>query len=145
MISVGSINEIKIDNFDEIWLCVNSVSSIPDLQNISKVKWIPQLAPDDKLFSWYKEQKKKNKWNASRFQQYYVPWFLKLVSESSEARRLLNYLVEESSRKDIYVCCFCTNEDEETCHRSILWGVLFNKKANIEKCPLHYQKYKLVD
>ena len=144
MISFGSIDEIKIADFDEIWLCVNSISSLSiNLLESPKVMHVPELAPDNTLFSWYRNRKRRNEWNIESFQQYYVPWLLKSFSENSESKQLLEQLVAESSRKDIYICCFCT--EEEICHRSILCGVLYNKGAKVEYCPLQYQKYKLID
>ena len=65
MIYFRAIQDIKTDifnqDFDEIWFCVNSIRSVSDLlHKTPKIKWIPELAPDDKLFSWYKERKNNN-------------------------------------------------------------------------------------
>lgn len=99
---------------------VDSIQSM--FSTYQNVYHVPELAPDEELFTWYRKKVKDGEWNQKVFDEYYVPWFLKIMEHNREAQEKLDALKKLSEEKDIILCCFCENED--MCHRSIIKRIL---------------------
>ena len=83
-----------------------------------------------------------DKWDKDHFDQYYVPEFIKNIQSNTEAQNLLKELVGLSFEKKVMLACFCPEEKEQICHRSIVAGLLLNLGAEVE-CREDYSKYHL--
>lgn len=134
-IYIGNFADVN-NSYDEVWAIVRSISKAPSNKGI-EVKWQPVLSPSKQLFYWYLNQKNKGLWNKEMFKQGYVSTFLKEM-KGAEQRNMLNYLYKVSNKKSILLICFCN--DEFTCHRSIVAGLLQGAKANV-KHPKDYSEY----
>ena len=58
--------------------------------------------------------------------------------QREDSKKMLQVLLSESKKKEL-VTFFCT--EESLCHRSIVAGILYNMRCDIE-CKLDYEKYK---
>ncbi len=131
---IGNFQDIN-DSYDEVWAIVRSLNKAPNIK--TNIRWMPILSPSQGLFYWYLNQKNKSLWNNHMFKEGYVPTFLKEM-KGTEQRKALNYLYKKSSQQSILLVCFCN--DEATCHRSIIAGMLQGVKANVQH-PKDYSKY----
>lgn len=141
MITIGNIFHTNPAEFDEVWIICFSVAEIQELFAIKNVRHVPELAPREELFWIYRTMVHANQWNKSSFEKYYVPRFLKDIQNSSSIK-LLKKLVSLSKKEDIRLACFCTDEEEHLCHRSIVAGILFHMGADIE-CKEEYRVYRI--
>ncbi len=141
MIKLCNTSKIKESDFDEIWVITRSANKLPlALANNPKVKVVPDLAPETKLFFQYLEWKKNGNWCYELFKSNYVPEFIREINQNPKSLQLIDELVTKSNTTNIALVCFCTTE--YMCHRSIIGGILLNKGANIE-CNVLYEKYRL--
>lgn len=139
MIKLENVKKMNIDEYDEVWSIVRSDKNvIPRVKfsekYITTVNNIPTnyLSPSYSLFSWYCQEQKAGRWNKEKFFNEYVPKFIKeLKNNYSVTRLLLNELYKRDKEgKRIALICFC--ENETTCHRSIIGGILQGVKANVK-------------
>lgn len=143
MIYIGNILKTELSRFDEIWVICRSVGELRAMFNTHKnVLHIPELAPSEKLFKYYRELVHWGKWDKKHFDAYYVPEFLNDLQNNVDARKLLQNLVSFSKEKDVLLACFCPEEKEQICHRSIIAGILLNMGANVV-CAQEYCMYRL--
>jgi uncharacterized protein YeaO (DUF488 family) len=131
MIYLGNIREIKDDM--ENWLIVRNVKSLP-----KHTVWVPDLSPSKELFYRYRQAANAGQYNKKWFDENYVDKFLVDMIKDPESIKLLDSLYQQSFNKDIRLACFCS--DENTCHRSIVGGMLLGAGANIT-CSNDYAKY----
>lgn len=119
--------------FDDVWSIVRGYS-------FSGTKRVPELSPDDDLFSDYNSWRYNHSWDGNKFRNEYLPRFLNDVN-SSEARNALNKLVKaDKDGKNIALLCYC--DDETLCHRSIVAGILQNAGVQVEtETGLDYSEY----
>lgn len=130
---MNQISNICTLDYDEVWWIVRSPDSPPQ-----KEKLVQSLAPSRELFLIYREAFHTEQFGSEFFQTIYVPQFIAELSQNEEAAADLNYLCQESSRKNIVLGCYC--EDDSLCHRSIIAGILLGMGAEIQTDP-EYRKY----
>lgn len=131
----------SLERYDEVWFITRDASQVQDfLDAHEKVKLRAALSPQPELFRAYRALAEQGRWDQTAFDRFYVPRFLKDLSENPEGLALLRELKERSAQKEIALACFC--EDERMCHRSIVGGILRNMGASID-CAEVYGKYKL--
>lgn len=102
------------------------------------IKNIPQwnaLSPSYGLLKTYLELKKAGNWNQQTFDNIYVPRFLKEMKTYHQQD--LIELYEQAKKQDLVLCCYC--QHEETCHRSIIAGLM--QGAGIKVAGKDYSKY----
>lgn len=133
MITIGRISDIDAQLYDENWLIVRSLKSLP-----AGAVHRPELSPSRSLFFKYLDVKKIGQFNEPWFQQVYVPTFLKELIQDRQNFLLLDQLYRDSFTKNILLACFCT--DETLCHRSIVAGLLAGAGAQIT-CNPAYKTY----
>lgn len=125
MIKVTSIQHIKDEPCDEVWMIVRSLK-----HRVRNAKQVKALSPSSELFSKYLRLKKAGEWSSETFDEAYVPVFLAQMKEK-EARDALNYLYsQDKAGKTICLACFCP--DEHLCHRSIVAGLLQGCRCNVK-------------
>lgn len=88
------------------------------------------LSPNDKLFSWYAAQHKAGTWGPGGFRETYLPEFVSQMRYDARAKNVLNWLAGmDKAGENIELDCFCN--DETTCHRSIIAGMLQGAGARV--------------
>lgn len=141
MIRVGRICEIKACGEDadgwENWMIVRSPDELP-----AYACHVPQLSPSVELFKMYREAFHAGRYNQKYFDEIYVPRFLSELSENREALSLLEMLCETSQRKNYFLACYC--EEEASCHRSIIAGILSGMGAQILTNPSYEKYYRML-
>lgn len=116
--------------FDEQWAIVRHVKSLSIRSGIMQHT---ALAPSEELLY-------NTKINHINFQEEYVPRFIEELAHREAAIQALNSLwKKDRNGKNIALICFCT--DEETCHRSIVGGILQGAKAHVEGLTKDYSAY----
>lgn len=120
-------------SYDENWMIVRSAKNIPEY-----AKQVVDLSPSTDLFFKFRKAANNNEFNDKWFESVYVPQFIKELKNNDNAIKLLAQLWDDSKSKNIYLCCFCSNES--ICHRSIIAGILLGSGAQIE-CNKEYIKY----
>lgn len=132
MIKIVNIKQMPIPNFEN-WAIVRS------FKGKTEVQWHPELSPSPSLFNWYLELKERGEWNEDTFVSEYLPTFLKEIAESPAARQALNtlYFADKEGR-NVALGCFC--EDEVSCHRSIVAGLLQGVGCNVQ-AEADYTRY----
>lgn len=115
MVSIGSFKDIS-DKYDEVWLIVRSLKSMPNC-NIP-VYHVPVLSPSPELFQCYLSWRDAGCWNKNTFETQYKPRFLKEM-ESPEASGMIGILKERAQNKHILLACYCPGD--EMCHRSLVY------------------------
>ena len=138
MIKIGCISQINLDDYDEVWWIVRSPQKEPENE-----KHVPELSPSRELFKEYRHVYHAGRFNEEYFQTVYGPQYLRELAVNKQAMRMLNSLHEESSRKNIILCCYC--ESELLCHRSIVAGILLGMGAGIETNVEYKKYYKLLE
>lgn len=124
-----------LSQYDEVWAIVRSVKNLnPEIRQVT------DLSPSTKLFYEYLNLKKAGNWNQKTFAEIYLPTFLHELKENSAVvNPLLNYLYNaDKKNKKIALVCFC--DDESTCHRSIIAGLLQGVGSNVS-CSTDYSAY----
>lgn len=143
MLYIGNILKTEPSGFDEVWVICRSVGELSDMFAIYKnIVHIPELAPSGALFKWYRGLVHLGEWDKKHFDEYYVPEFLKDMQNNIDAQKLLKKLVDLSFEKEVVLACFCPEEKEQICHRSIVAGILLNMGANVS-CDQEYGRYHL--
>lgn len=113
---------IQENQITEVWMIVRSLKALPNIPGVT-VYHVPQLSPSPELFHKYCNEEKAGRWNEEAFQSWYVPQFIKEMTEVPEARMALNKLYNAVKKKNIAIVCYCMNED--LCHRSIVLGLMY--------------------
>lgn len=141
MITLGSFKDIS-DEYDEVWLIVRSLKSIPYVPN-TQVFHVPALSPSPELFQGYLTRRDIGTWNGDMFERWYVPQFLKEMHGEVQ-RASLNNLYYKAQSKHILLACFCP--DEKLCHRSIVCGLLqgVGVITSADDYSRYYKMYKEV-
>lgn len=123
MIVIANINDVNLNDFDEVYVCMRSVDTISNNIIYSKnVFHLPELSPSKELFLWHHNLKKNFQWTEKVFKEQYVPKFLNEM-KSEEAIKAMNHLIKRSNEGlKLAVCCSCARQD--LCHRSILAALL---------------------
>lgn len=110
----------------------------------SPIKYVEQetaLSPSWDLLRTYMDLKNEGKWNKEAFQSIYVPQFLREVKGNPDAIARLNWMWKRDRQGcSIEAACFC--EDEDTCHRSIVAGLLQGTGCNaLTQTGTDYSEY----
>lgn len=136
MIKTGCISQINSDDYNEVWWIVRSPQREPENE-----KHVPELSPSEGLFKEYRRVFHARKFDEEYFQTIYVPRYLQELAVNKQAIHMLNFLHDESLRKNIVLGCFC--ECERLCHRSIVAGILLGMGAEIETEVKYLKYYKM--
>lgn len=143
MIYLGNVWTTVPGEYDEVWVICRSVQELSGMFNTHKnVIHVPELAPSDRLFKHYRSLVHAGEWDKKHFEECYVPEFMENLQNSNHAHLLLQSLVSLSYEKKILLSCFCAEELEHMCHRSIVAGILINMGAKVV-CSDEYAKYRL--
>ena len=143
MISIGNIFKTDPAEFDEVWVICFAVDELRSLfEDLDNVLHVPELAPQEGLFKEYRSMVHSGQWNKQAFAECYVPRFLIDIQTSEASMKQLRALVSASGEKNIRLACFCPDEEEAICHRSIVAGLLLNMGACVE-CSEDYRVYRL--
>lgn len=143
MISIGNIFKTNPAEFDEVWVICFAVDELRSLfEDFDNVFHVPELAPKESLFKEYRSMVHSGQWNEQSFKRCYVQKFLNDIQSSEAAMKQLRALVAVSEDKNIRLACFCTDDEEGICHRSIVAGLLLNMGACVE-CSEDYRIYRL--
>ena len=143
MISIGNIFKTNPAEFDVVWVICFAVDELRSLfEDFDNVLHVPELAPKESLFKEYRSMVHSGHWNEQAFEECYVPRFLKDIQTSEAAMKQLRALVAVSGDKNIRLACFCPDDEEGICHRSIVAGLLLNMGACVE-CSEAYRVYRL--
>lgn len=140
MISIKSISNINYEDYDKIFAIVRNMKN--------KNEHIAQanvLSPSYDLLNTAKSLEKDGMWNKDTFNSVYVPRFIEELRSSEAAKKAFDYLVGmDAEGHNVALGCFCVNED--TCHRSIVGGILkgMGAKVSFEKEDNDYEKYYAV-
>jgi len=124
-VRVTSFRGVKENEYDQTIAIVRSMKT--------ESPWINQcahLSPSTDLFYWYLDEKKNGRWNQEKFDNEYVPRFIKEISENANAKDALDtvYALQKND-KQVALLCFCP--DEKMCHRSIVAGILQGMGAKV--------------
>lgn len=140
--NVYNVIHHTLDRYDEVWFITRDASEVQGfLDTHNKVVLHDELSPQPDLFRAYRERAKAGCWDRAAFDTFYVPQFLKDLSDNQVGLSLLQELKKNSEDSEIALACFC--EDESVCHRSIIGGILLNMGATIA-CSEEYKKYCIV-
>lgn len=140
---IGNVFKTNPMEFDEVWVVCYAVSELESLfTSYHNVRHVPELAPSPELFKEYRRLVHSGKWDKHSFHEIYVPRFLNDIEASNTSMKKLRELVSLSSEKNIKLVCFCPDDLEQICHRSIVAGLLINMGASIE-CDEAYSIYCL--
>lgn len=121
MISIGNIFKTNPAEFDEVWVICFAVDELRSLfEDFDNVLHVPELAPKESLFKEYRSMVHSGHWNEQAFEECYVPRFLKDIQTSEAAMKQLRALVAIGGDKNIRLACFCPDDEEGICHRSIV-------------------------
>ena len=143
MISIGNIFKTNPAEFDEVWVICFAVDELRSLfEDFDNVFHVPELAPKESLFKEYRGMVHSGQWNEQSFKRCYVQKFLNDIQSSEAAMKQLRALVAVSEDKNIRLACFCPDDEEGICHRSIVAGLLLNMGACVE-CSEDYRIYRL--
>lgn len=112
----GSFSAIKPDAYDEIWLIVRGLKSMPK-NPVGNIYHVPLLSPSKPLWYHYLDLKKAGNWNRDTFMGDYAPRFLNEMLQP-EAYAKLKELHEKTKTQAILCACYC--RDEDLCHRSLV-------------------------
>lgn len=126
MILVKNIRDIEVGLCDETWAIVRSMK-----QKSQHIKQVVDLSPSWDLFKKYRDMSEKGEWGKEEFENIFVPQFLNELDTNVEAKNLLNYLYRaDRDKKIIGLVCYCN--DESTCHRSIIAGLLHGVGCSVK-------------
>ena len=143
MISIGNVFKTNPAEFDEVWVICFEVDALRSLfEDFDNGFHVPELAPKESLFKEYRSMVHSGQWNEQALKKCYVPRFLNDIQTSETAMKQLCELVSVSGDKNIRLVCFCPDNEEGICHRSIVAGLLFNMGACVE-CSEAYRIYRL--
>lgn len=125
MVFVGNMKDALylVENCDEVWAIVRSLKAKPQ-----GVKQVPELSPSWALFKRYLLLRDNNNWNDESFMEIYVPQFLREMKDPA-AQAKLEELIEKGKNRKMAILCFCDNE--ATCHRSIIAGMLQSEGVRV--------------
>lgn len=150
MIIIGSLNEVsnKVITYDGEEVIVDKAYSI--VRNQGEKKYLMNLidlAPSENLFRFYYDKKRKFLWTQKVFDEEYVPRYIQELIDNDRAMEILTFLM--STKEVIFLGCFCENEN--TCHRSIIAGILYglgvpvkSLDADVQKYEKYYEMYKKI-
>lgn len=143
MIFIGNIFKTNPAEFDEVWVICFAVDELRSLfEDFDNVFHVPELAPKESLFKEYRSMVHSGQWNEQSFKRCYVQKFLNDIQSSEAAMKQLRALVAVSGDKNIRLVCFCPDDEEGICHRSIVAGLLLNLGVCVE-CSEAYRIYRL--
>lgn len=134
MITISSISSIDYTEYDEIWAIVRSLRN-PN----PHIKQVADLSPSKDLFYKYLGWRNAGQWNKEKFQEHYVPQFMRELKNPSAMRLLSKLWDMDKADKKICLACFCT--DEELCHRSIIAGILQGSGCHVNGVKHDYSNY----
>lgn len=121
MLYTGSFRDIDPKKYDEIWLVVRRLRSVPR-NPLGNIKHVRALSPSSRLLYDTLEMKRQGRWNRDAFNNSYAPRFLREMLGSPDAMSELRTLAGLSKEKDILIACYCP--DEGLCHRSLLKKII---------------------
>lgn len=133
MITITNMRNINYASYDEVWAIVRS------LKNPGRMKQVAELSPSWHLFKQYLGLRNAGKWNASAFQEIYVPTFLKEMQAESAHKKLAELINLDKQGKHICLACFCP--DEALCHRIIIAGILQHAGIQVRGVQGDYSQY----
>ena len=139
--NVYHVIQETLDRYDLVWFITRNATEVQDfIDTHDNVTVRSELSPQPELFRACRAMIKEGSWDQEAFDRFYVPRFLRELSEHPEGLSLLEELKAQSAEKEIALACFC--EDERMCHRSIVGGLLLNMGASVA-CDEAYRKYRL--
>ena len=104
-------------------LIARSPKKLQHLINDGRLEHVPELAPSPELLSKVMDLKRNWGWNLETFQSEFA-WEYLQESFSKSYRDALNDLYVRVVKKDENVALTCLCSEDETCHRSIVLGLL---------------------
>lgn len=116
----GSFKMIKPEDYDEIWLIVRGLKTMPK-NPLGNIYHVPLLAPSQTLWYHYLDLRNAKKWDHGAFMSDYAPKFLNEMLQP-EAYAKLKELHEKTRTQAILCACYCP--DESLCHRSLVRMIL---------------------
>ena len=135
----GLISKYRVD---EVWCIVRSLKTMPYYGNNIPVFHVPDLSPSEELFHDYLHWRDYGMWGETKFIKEYVPRFLNEMHNVPN-RKALSALWFAQRKKNILLLCFC--DEENTCHRSIiaglLQGVYFHEEKVMVVAERDYSEY----
>lgn len=120
MIITGSFRDMK-PGYDEIWVIVRSLKKLPAVKGANKIIHVPELSPSPALYGKFLKWKEMGEWNEQKFQEEYVPEFIKEM-QMETAKQKLRDLYKLGKTKNILLVCYCPVFS--LCHRNIVLGIL---------------------
>lgn len=118
MISFGTFADMEYSKYDQIWMIVNKLKTMPNARNVF---WHPELGPSHELFAKVQRWKKNKEWDQNKFDSEYVSQFLWELKQNRTAIKSLKTLCKSGIDGNILVVCYCS--DENFCHRRIIKGL----------------------
>jgi len=103
------------------------------------MKHVPGLSPSWSLFKKYLELRDAGNWNTDTFQKIYVPVFIEEMQTATARRKFAELIGLDKQGKHICLACFCN--DETTCHRSIIAGILQSIGITVNGIKKDYSVY----
>ena len=123
----GSFRDIKPEEYDEVWICLRSLKSMPK-NPLGNIKHVQVLSPSTGLWHDYLDWRNAGKWDHKTFRDLYSPRFLKEMLQP-QAYGKLQELEMLTRTKAVLVVCYCA--DESLCHRSLLKKIINQMKASV--------------
>lgn len=112
----GSFRAIRPEDYDEIWLIVRRLKSMPK-NPLGNICHVPLLSPSEKLWYHFLDLRDKGQWNEGTFMNDYAPTFLREMLQP-EPYAKLRELHEKTKTKAVLCACYCS--DENICHRRLV-------------------------
>ena len=112
----GSFRSIKPEEYDEIWLVVRGLKSMPK-NPLGNIHHVPLLAPSQPLWYHYLDLKRAGRWDRTSFMEDYAPKFLNEMLQPEPLAKLKE-LHERTKTEAILCACYCP--DEDLCHRKLI-------------------------
>lgn len=125
----GSFRSVKPDQYDEIWLIVRGLKSMPK-NPLGNIFHVPAIAPSKNLWYHYLDLKKAGNWNEQTFLADYAPKYLnEMLQPGSMAK--FRELLEKTKTQAILCACYCG--DENLCHRRLVRMIYDTMRQKFDK------------
>ena len=130
----------------KVFIIAPSYSMLDKYVDGTNVFMMPALIPGYRLVMLKRKHEKDGTWNHSVFDHEYVTAYVKELAGNPDAKKALNelYLRDKKGAK-IALACYC--EDPNTCHRSVILGLLqaLGCKTTGDNYSPYWLLYKLAE
>lgn len=135
MLTICNIMETEPQTQDATYAIVRNLKGYQ-----KGIKQLSLLSPSTELYHYYCQEKKQGTWTEEKFQEIYVPQFLKEMRSPEVIDKLNDILVRvREKNEDITLCCYCV--EEQMCHRSIIAGLFQGIGLTVNKVWRDYSPY----